>query len=176
MHTRSWPTSLITTSALLLLAAPAQAGTIELRSYGFAIDVHLGDGDDTLANRAGQDDLRGGAGDDRLETYDRSQVRCGPGHDRVTVSQGVPRLHADCDHAKGYGPVLRFRAGAVIPTWDRKAYPRPCRLRVTLDGRRIPAGRATRVRRPATIRPHPGGQCGEKWRGSLAGAALRLVR
>jgi hypothetical protein len=33
VHTRSWPTSLITTSALLALAAPAQAGTIELRTY-----------------------------------------------------------------------------------------------------------------------------------------------
>lgn len=33
MHTRSWPTSLITTSLALGLAAPAQAGTIELRPH-----------------------------------------------------------------------------------------------------------------------------------------------
>jgi len=32
VHTRSWPTSLITTSLALVLAAPAQAGTITLRS------------------------------------------------------------------------------------------------------------------------------------------------
>lgn len=32
MHTRSWPTSLITTSVALLLAAPAHAGTIVLHS------------------------------------------------------------------------------------------------------------------------------------------------
>lgn len=132
-------------------------------------------GDDTIDSSSGIDDLRGGPGDDRLKAHRTAEVRCGPGRDRVSAFIGVPRLRADCEHAKGAGPVLRFGRGTVNPIWDGKAFPKPCRLRITFDGVPLTPGRTVAIRRPATLRFSPGGQCGPKWLDPLDPASFRLL-
>ncbi|MDA0183783.1 hypothetical protein OJ997_25980 [Solirubrobacter phytolaccae] len=133
-------------------------------------------GDDYLEEDSGRDDVRGGAGDDRLELVGAHEVRCGSGLDRVNAIGGVVRLHADCERARGGGPVLRLTGGTVTPRWDARRYPHGCRLRITLGGTPITAGRPTRVRHPATLRFTLARGCRDVSGEPMHGQSFRLVR
>jgi len=135
-----------------------------------------GAGDDMLIG-AGKDTLIGRGGDDYLDSGDGSDVRCGAGHDRVWAGgEKVPRVHTGCEVVRGPGPVLRLRSGRLRASWDGDAsYGRPCRLRVTVGGHRVAAGRWVPVRRPATVRITPVGACDPDYDQVLPPAVFRLV-
>ena len=62
----------------------------------------------------------------------------------------VPRVHADCERVLLNGPVVTLRRGSLRAVRDARG--RPCRLRVTVNGRPVPSRRTVAVQRPATVR------------------------
>ncbi|MDA0183782.1 hypothetical protein OJ997_25975 [Solirubrobacter phytolaccae] len=141
-----------------VLIGDAQGNRLEGRFGKDRIDG--GAGDDKLIGQ-GEDTLIGRAGDDYFSVEAGAVIRCGAGRDRVWADEGtVPRIPAGCERVASAGPVLHLRPGRLRATWDDGAsYGRPCRLRVTVDGRRVVAGRWVPARRPATVRIAPVGMC-----------------
>ena len=134
-------------------------------------------GDDLITHEdGGAATLIGGPGNDQFSVSTSSpEVRCGAGRDRVFEDYAsTTSLHADCERAIGPGPMLDLRRGLLTATWD-KGWAKPCRLRVSVNGQPVPAGRAVPVQRPATVRLRPSGNCGKDWETPGDRASFRLL-